>query len=163
MTRDRYSCRTSSYSRSAPSSLPRFLSNVPSGMCPALRAISRTRQSDKPRDGFPLRTNTSAGATCFGSSRVSKRTRRFVSTARIFLAHATADRLLQLFRAFRFRSIAKESMVDIFRGVPADSSDHDMIVFLFPLEDGTWSDPQLSPNLGGYRDLALRCELRLGP
>jgi Family of unknown function (DUF5924) len=39
------------YSRAAPSSRLRSLSNVPSGRWPALRAISRIRQSEKPTDG----------------------------------------------------------------------------------------------------------------
>ena len=37
--------------RTAPSSFARFRSNVPSGRCPALRAVSRTRQSEKPNAG----------------------------------------------------------------------------------------------------------------
>jgi hypothetical protein len=41
-----------SHSFAVPSSLPRLRSNVPSGSWPALRAISRTRQSEKPSDGL---------------------------------------------------------------------------------------------------------------
>lgn len=41
-----------SYSLCAPSSLLRVLSKVPSGVCPAFLAISSTRQSEKPSEGF---------------------------------------------------------------------------------------------------------------
>jgi hypothetical protein len=37
--------------RAAPSSFAISRSNVPSGRCPALRAVSRTRQSENPRAG----------------------------------------------------------------------------------------------------------------
>ena len=43
--------RPPTYRRAAPSSLLRFLSNVPRGVWPAFRAISRTRQSENPMAG----------------------------------------------------------------------------------------------------------------
>ena len=60
---------TGGYSLSAPSSLPRLRSKVPSGKCPALRAASRRRQSEKPRAGRP-RNRASAFATTSESSSV---------------------------------------------------------------------------------------------
>jgi len=55
-----------SYSFEAPSTLLRCRSNVPSGRCPALRASSTSRQSEKPRVGC-RRNVSSAAAAASGS------------------------------------------------------------------------------------------------
>src|SRR5262249_52731743 len=44
----------------------------------------------------PLATNASAAFTCFASSRVTRRTSTFVSTARMALSHVPPDALPQL-------------------------------------------------------------------
>ena len=58
------------YSFSAPSSLLKARSKVPSGRCPALRAISSRRQSEKPSRGR-VRNAASARATTSESCNVS--------------------------------------------------------------------------------------------
>ena len=84
----RYSCsggRTASgeracYSRSAPSSLAKARSKVPSGRCPAFRAISSRRQSEKSSAGR-VRNAARAAVTMSESCTVSSRWLRSISTA----------------------------------------------------------------------------------
>ena len=55
------------YTRCAAPNLARFLSNVPSGKWPVLRAISSTRQSEKPRVGRARKcsnANATTSASC---------------------------------------------------------------------------------------------------
>src|SRR5438094_1092583 len=68
------------YSLWAPSSLPSSRSNVPSGRLPALRAASRTRQSENPRAGL-LRKWRSAAATTSQSCSVRSLWLSNISTA----------------------------------------------------------------------------------
>lgn len=49
--------------RFVPSNFAKSRSNVPSGVCPALRAISRTRQSEKPNAGRFLKCSKAAVTT----------------------------------------------------------------------------------------------------
>jgi len=51
------------HSFTAPGSLPRSRSKVPSGKCPALRATSSKRQSENPSAGFFLKCSSAADTT----------------------------------------------------------------------------------------------------
>ena len=51
--------------------------------------------------------------------------------------------------------------MNVFRAVSTDPTNHHLLAFLLPLEDGPGPDAEPAPNLGGNGDLALGGQLRL--
>src|ERR1035437_8843217 len=109
----------------------------------------------------PLATNDSAAVTCFGSSRVIRRTRTLVSTARMPLPHVLPNPLFQLSDASRFRSLGKQLPMNLLRAESTRPPDHDSFAVLVPFQNGTGANFQLPPHLRGNRYLSLRSHLRL--
>src|ERR1044071_4463170 len=109
----------------------------------------------------PFETNSSAASTCAASSRVSRRTRTFVSIARMLCPDVTTDRFLQLGERAWFWLGGEDRAVDVFERVPACAANDDPFPFLFPFEHGTRSDAQFSSNLNRNRDLPLGRDLGL--
>src|SRR4030095_52043 len=67
----------------------------------------------------PLLTNNSAAATCFRPSRVIRRTRTLVSTARMFFLHIAPDAFVELFYLLRSRyPLRKDCPINVFRRIP---------------------------------------------
>jgi hypothetical protein len=102
----------------------------------------------------------SAAATCFWSSRVTRRTKTFVSTARMLVFHVAQDAFIEVSQLPRLRSaFGKDRSVDILRGVPTGFANDDCIAFLIPFQNRAWTDTELSSHFGGNRNLTLGCNL----
>src|SRR5438093_2674790 len=84
---------------------------APKGRCPALRAISRRRQS----------------------SRVIMRTGTLVSTARMAFLHVRADTFFKFVQVLRGRSAIREyRLMDVFGRVLPDSTNDDVFALFVP-------------------------------
>jgi len=75
--------------------------------------------------------------------------------------HVAADPFLQLGKSAGPGRLLEQSVVQVLRAVAAGSANNDSRTVLVPLEDGPWTDAQLSTNLSGDRYLALCGELRM--
>src|SRR5918999_3007788 len=79
----------------------------------------------------PLLTNDSAAATCFRSSRVTRRTRTLVSTARMFFLHVASHAFIEVFYFLRSRyPLRKDCPMNVFRRIPAGFAHDDGVAFL---------------------------------
>jgi hypothetical protein len=106
--------------------------------------------------------NASAATTCLVSSRVTSRTRAFVSTARTAPPDVAADALLHLGDRARSRRPGKERPMNVLGRVPPCFSDDDLPPFVIPLQDRARTHTEPLPDLRRNRDLSLCCELRVG-
>lgn len=52
--------------------------------------------------------------------------------------------------------------MNILRCIAARFADDDSIAVIVPFQNRSWTDAKSLPDLGGNRDLALCCELRMG-
>src|SRR5262245_49664812 len=98
---------------------------------------------------------SSAVRTCFGSSRTTRRTNTFVSTARMPLANVLPDSVLHIERSLLCVSLGEEHAVNVFRCVPPRPANHDLIILLIPFEYGAGSHSELLANLSRHGDLTL--------
>src|SRR5262249_26227883 len=104
----------------------------------------------------PLATNASAALTCFASSRVTRRTSTFVSTARMALSHVPPDALPQLVESLGLGwPLRKHRPVHVLRRETPGSADNDLLAVLVPLEYGAWPDTELPTYLRRYGYLPL--------
>src|SRR6266545_5447359 len=111
----------------------------------------------------PRATQASAAPAWRSSSRVRRRTRRFVSTARMPLPDVGPDPGLQLREAAPpGRAAREESLMHLGRREPAGPAHDDALPVLAPLDHRTGADPEAAPHLGGDGDLTLRGDARLG-
>src|SRR2546425_9052041 len=83
----------------------------------------------------PGATKASAFTTCFASSRATRRTRTFVSTARTTPPDVPSHALFQLRQRSGLGRLRKQRPVHILRRVPANPTNHDLLAGLIPLED----------------------------
>src|SRR5262249_49570912 len=109
----------------------------------------------------PRTTNDSAADTCFGSSRATRRTRTFVSTARMASLRVGLEALPELGQAPTPRRLGEEGLVQIGRCEPTDAPNDYLLALLMPLEGRPWANAKLPSNRGRDRDLTLRGEARL--
>src|SRR5215475_12144940 len=93
-------------------------------------------------------TKSSAAASCFGSSRTSKRTRTLVSTARMAGPHMLPDAFLEILEASRLGLLREQRPVEILEGVASNASDRDAIILGVPLQDRSWDEREALANLG---------------
>src|SRR5215831_18975329 len=102
--------------------------------------------------------NSSAARTCARSSRTTKRTRIFVSTARMPLADVRPNGFLHIHRRFFPREflLREQRVVDILRGIPSGPTNYHILALFVPLEHRPWPHAELLSNLRRHRDLALR-------
>src|SRR5690348_4246818 len=108
----------------------------------------------------PFATNASAASTCPGSSRVIRRTSRFVSIACMLALHARADALLELHGRVAFRRPVEQARVDVLGAVEADTTDQDRSVrALLPGQHRAGREAELPPHVGRNGDLRLGTEL----
>src|SRR5215510_15579919 len=99
----------------------------------------------------PLLTNDSAAATCFRSSRVTRRTRTFVSTARMFFLHIAPHAFIELFHPLRSRyPLDKDCPMNVFRRIPAGFAYDHGVAFLLPFQHGARADTEFSSHF--YRN-----------
>src|SRR5574341_1402264 len=110
----------------------------------------------------PRATNDSAADTCFGSSRATRRTRMFVSTARMAPLRVGLKALPELGQAPTPRRLGEECLVQIGGCELADAPNHYLLALLMPLDGRPRANPKLPSNCRRYRDLALRGQARLG-
>src|SRR5438067_7167496 len=106
--------------------------------------------------------NSSAISACAASSRMKRRTRMFVSTARMLFAHVAGDPLVHFFqRAALRRPVRENRAVDILGGIAPGAPDKHPIAVFFPFEKRARTNAQLPPDLGGNGGLTLRRDFRL--
>src|SRR5579883_3404690 len=100
--------------------------------------------------------NSSARATCFGSSRVMMRTIRLVSMARMALLHVLPDTFFQLIHAFFCRGALREhGFMNVLGCVLSGSPDNDICSLLIPFQNRPRTDSELLANPGRYGYLSL--------
>src|SRR5262249_36503203 len=104
----------------------------------------------------PVCTKASAAASCFASSRASRRTRTLVSTARMASPHVLPDAFLEILEASGLGLRREHGPVKILEGMPTDAPDGDSIPFGIPFQDGSRYKLEPLAHLGGNRDLSLR-------
>src|SRR5262249_15652479 len=110
----------------------------------------------------PLLTDDSAAATCLRSSRVTRRTKTFVSRARMFFLHVAPHVFVELFYFLRSGCpLGKDRSVNIFLGIPASFAHDYRIAFLVPLQDRAGADTEFSSHFRWNRYLTLSGNLRL--
>src|SRR3990172_1681939 len=93
----------------------------------------------------PLLTNDSAAATCFRSSRVTRRTKTLVSTACLVFLHITPHAFIELFYLLRSRCLLpKDCPMNVFRRIPAGFAYDDGVAFLLPFQHRARADTEFS-------------------
>src|SRR5438876_1545126 len=90
-----------------------------------------------------------------------RRTRTFVSMARMFGPDVTPDRLFQLIELPGFWLPGKHRPMDVFERVPACTPNNHALAVFFPFENCAGPDTELAANLGWHRDLTLRGDFGL--
>src|SRR4029453_1920827 len=110
----------------------------------------------------PRATNDSAADTRVGSSRATRRTRTFVSTARMAPLRVGPKTLPELGQASTARRLGEKRRVQIGRCEPPDAPKQYPLAFLMPLEGGPRADAKLPTHFRGNRDLTLCSQARLG-
>jgi len=111
-------------------------------ICSALRSYTASRThtvsaSTRCDTQAPPTMNFSAAPTCAASSRATKRTKTFVSTARMPFSAVLSDTCLYIRGTCLSRRLRKECLMDILRAIPSRPTYDDMIVLLVPLKYGT--------------------------
>jgi hypothetical protein len=97
----------------------------------------------------PLLTNDSATAVCFRSSRVIRRIKTLVSTARMFFLYELPHSLIELFKVFNSGfSLREDRAVNVFRRIPAGFANDDSVPFLVPFQNRAWADTEFSSHFG---------------
>src|SRR6478609_6158449 len=98
----------------------------------------------------PFSMNASAEAAWRESSRVVRRTKTLVSTARISFPNSPPDSFFHLVECSRLRRLSREQrpMNFLRRKLPRSPHNHLVAVFL-PLQNRTRTDTQLLPNFDG--------------
>src|SRR6185295_1589822 len=122
------------------------------------RASTRTRCDTQ----TPAATKASAAAVCSASSRVARRTRTLVSTARMTGFHVAARPLFEVLQRLRLRRLGEQGTVHIFGRIAARPPDHDASALLLPFQDRSRADAEPTADFSRYGDLTLRGELRMG-
>ncbi len=95
------------------------------------------------------------------SSLVTRRTKTFVSTARMAPLDVVAPSGLQVRQGVVFRCRGEDCPMNVFRCVQPDPPDNDLLPFLIPLQNRSRTDSEPSSNLRRHGDLPLCGELRL--
>lgn len=112
------------------------------------RPIEMLREQPDPR---PVLYKLSAEAVWRESSMVIRRTRTFVSTARITPACVVPDAFFQLIDTPRFRCPRTGQLPMDIRGTEAArTTDNDLVAVLFPFQDRARTDAK--PSAYFYRD-----------
>src|SRR6266542_1208285 len=100
----------------------------------------------------PRATNASAAATCFASSRVTRRTSTFVSAARMAPLDVPPHTLFHLGDRPGPGRPRKQRLMNLGRGERARATDNDLLAILVPLQDRARPDTELLPDLGRHGD-----------
>src|SRR5919109_4025123 len=93
----------------------------------------------------PLLTNDSAAVTCLRSSRVTRRTRTLVSTARMFFLHIAPHALIELFNLLGGGCpLRKDRAMNVLRRIPAGFAYDHGVAFFIPFQHRARADTELS-------------------
>ena len=103
----------------------------------------------------------SAAATCRGSSRVTRRTRTFVSTARMASLRVSAQASLQFSKRPMVRGLREQGLVQVGGGESSQAPNDDPLAVLLPFKRRARTNTELPADGSGNRDLSLSCEPRV--